>query len=276
MDIGRHELLVRELKFPPRPEVVTILAQEGAREHPDVHRICKAVKADVAMAGAMLKAVNSPVFALSKKVTTIDGAIAVLGVKNVKSIATGLALRSSVGSGPSMERFWDSAEKVALISAHVAKVFRTTKADEAYTYGLFHNCGIPMLMQRFPNYRDALIAANKNAEVPFTTCEDDVVGTNHAVVGYFLARAWELPDATTEAILRHHESDVFDQTELAGQTHGLIAIGHMAEHIYHLMVRTSVDLEWERFGAASLAHLGFSEAEFFEIADDAQAVAKAS
>lgn len=274
MDLGRHELLVRELKFPPRPEVVTILAEETAREHPNVHRICKAVKADVALAGAMVKAVNSPVFALAQKVTSVDKAIAVLGVQNVKSIATGLVLRTSVGAGQGMERFWDSAEKVALISAQVARAYRVTKADEAYTYGLFHNCGIPMLMQRFPNYREALIQANQNADQSFTATEDMAVGTNHAVVGYFLARSWQLPDPINEAILRHHELDVFSQSDLVGQTLDLIAIGHMAEHIYHLMVRTSLDLEWERFGAMSLAQLGFSEAEFFEIADDAQAVVK--
>lgn len=278
MDIGRHENLVRELHFPPRPEVVTVLTEEAASEHPNLARICGIVKADVALAGAMLKAVNSPVFARSRKVTSIDQAIDLLGVRNVKSIATGLVLRGAVGSspGPSMVRFWDSAEKVALISAHIARGLRGTNVEEVYTYGLFHDCGIPMLMQRFPNYKDALIQANGNEALSFTATEEAGVGTHHAVVGYFLARSWHLPEPITNAILLHHEWDVFEQEGLAEQTLDLVAIGHTAQHVHHQMSRGTRDLEWERFGDLSLAHLGFSNEEFLDISEDARSVVKAT
>ena len=40
--------------------------------------------------------------------------------------------------------------------------------DDAYTYGLFRDCGIPILMKKFPGYVDVLKAANAETEKGFT------------------------------------------------------------------------------------------------------------
>lgn len=274
MDIGRHEILLHELKFPPRPEVVMALAEESAKDQPDLARIGKVVKADVALAGAMLKAVNSPVWRRSRKITSVKQAIDLLGLTNVKSIATGLVLRTSVGapSGQNMERFWDSAEKVALIGALIARGQSGITPDEAYTYGLFHDCGIPMLLHRFPGYRAALVKANQVEETSFTATEEQGVGTHHAVVGYFLARSWGLSDAVTKAILLHHEPDILESTDVAESTLDFVALGHLAQHIVHLMSRDSRDIEWERFGAATMKRFGLSDDDFLDLQEEAQAV----
>lgn len=274
MDIGRHEILLHELKFPPRPEVVTVLAEESTKEQPDLARIGKLVKADVALAGAMLKAINSPLWGRSRKITSVKQAIDLLGLSNVKSIATGLVLRTSLGmsSAQNMERFWDSAEKVALISALIARGQSGITPDEAYTYGLFHDCGIPMLLRRFPGYRAALVKANQTEEGSFTATEEQGVGTHHAVVGYFLARSWGLSDAVTNAILLHHEVDILDSADAAESTLDFIALGHLAQHIVHLMSRDSRDIEWERFGAATMKRFGLSDDDFLDLQEEAQAV----
>lgn len=274
MDIGRHEVLLHELKFPPRPEVVLVLAEESAKEQPNLARIGKLVKADVALAGAMLKAINSPIWRRSRKITSITQAIDLLGLNNVKSIATGLVLRTSVGApnGQNMERFWDSAEKVALIGALIARGQSGITPDEAYTYGLFHDCGIPMLLHRFPGYRSALVKANQTEETTFTETEEQGVGTHHAVVGYFLARSWGLSEPVANAILQHHDVDILGSAEVAESTLDFIALGHLAQHIVHLMSRDSRDIEWERFGPATMKRFGLSEDDFLDLQEEAQAV----
>jgi HD-like signal output (HDOD) protein len=85
----------------------------------------------------------------------------------------------------------------------LARSLRGVPPDEAYTYGLFHNCGMPLLMQRFPGHRDTVMRASLGADVPITKMEEDETGTSHAILGYFLARSWMLPDHLCQTILFH-------------------------------------------------------------------------
>src|SRR5574343_53917 len=87
-----------------------------------------------------------------------------------------------------MDRFWESSALTACVSAELARRLRCVRPDVAYTFGLFHDCGIPLLVKRFPQTKEVLAAANAAEERGFTDIEDGLMGTNHAVVGYFLAK----------------------------------------------------------------------------------------
>lgn len=268
-----EESSLGSLHIPPRPQVVTALLEEKARDEPDFHRVAKLITADVGLSAAMIKSVNSAAFGLDRKVASVPQALQLLGLKQVTGIAIALVLRNMSGGGAtaSLERFWDSAEKVALICARVARRLHCIPIDEAYSYGLFHNCGIPLLMRHFPSYKDALIAANSNEGRSFTACEEAGVGTSHSAVGYFLARSWNLPKELCQAILRHHELDVFDRVKSDRGDHmlDLIGIGHLAEHIHHLSARSSEDIEWGKFETAILKHFGISDEDFQDILEEA-------
>ena len=266
---GTGTLSIGSLQIPPRPEVVTALMEEKAREEPNFQRIAKLIKADVGLSAAMIKVVNSAAFGLNQKLASVPQALHLLGLQQVTSIATALVVRSMSGGGSSasLERFWDSAEKVALICARTAKKVQGIAPDEAYSYGLFHNCGIPLLMQHFPNYKGALIAANSDEGKSFTACEEAAVGTGHATVGYFLARSWNLPNELCQAILRHHELDVFDVTKAGDHMLDYIAIGHLAEHVHHLSARNGEDIEWGKFEDAVLNHFGLTDEDYQDIVE---------
>lgn len=266
------ESVMKDLAIPPRPAVVLMLQEELARDEPDLAKIKRTIGGDVGLAATILRAVNSAAFGLSRKIGSVPQAIDIIGLRNVSNIAVAMALRQQMTkSGASLERFWDTSEKVAQLCAFIAKRVRGIQPDEAYTYGLFHNCGIAVLMHRFPDYRDALIEANRTGDQRFTSVEERVVGTNHAVVGYFLARSWSLNPELCRAILLHHELDVFtgeakdDLTSLS-----FVGIGHLGEHIHHKMTRSSQDTEWAKFSAEVLDHFGLDNEDFLNLVDDAE------
>lgn len=275
-DLNKHENLLRDLAIPPRPQVISVLFEEMSKDIPDLKHISRQIAADVSLAAAMLKMANSPLFRRDRRINTVPQAVELLGLRNVSGIATGLAIRHAIGAGekaPALERFWDSAEKVALICDYLARQLRGIPHDEAYTYGLFHDCGIPLLLRRFPTYRDALIRANNHSEATsFTDVEEEAVNANHAVIGYFMARSWGLSDGMTEAILRHHDVTVFDaDSQPRAAALNLIAAGHLAEQIDRMVSRNSTSVEWNRFQPRVLQHFGLSETEFAEIVEDAAA-----
>lgn len=274
VDLGKLRQAMRDMTIPPRPDVITALFEEKAKDEPDLARVAKHISADVGLAAAILRTVNSPFMGLPRKVTSVPQAIDLLGLRNTASIATGLVLRHMVHGdhGAAMERFWDTAENVALISAFLARRLRGIPPDEAYTYGLFHDCGIPLLLQRFPDYKKTLAHANSADGAEFWEVEEAETGTHHSAVGYFLARSWGLAEDLCRAILMHHEPGVFSAAGETEATRNYVGIGLLAEHIHHSTARTAEDVEWEKFRASTLKHFGLEDEDYKSLAEDAQSI----
>lgn len=260
------------LAIPPRPGILVDLQKELQRPTPDLKAIAALVSRDVGLASAVLQTVNSPFYGLRRKIGSIPQAVQILGAGNVATIVTGLLLRQSVGEGgPSLERFWDSAEKVAGIAAHVAGLLPRVSRDEAYSLGLFRDCGIPLLIRRFPDYIQTL-KLGAGDDLAMVKLEDERHGTNHAMVAYMVARRWELPDAICTAIQRHHDTSIFDESEDAGGPATLVALNAVAEHLFDEGLRGRNDHHWTTIGPKVLHHLGLSVSEFKDIEDEIPAL----
>ena len=261
--------LLKGVSIPPRPTLLIAVDQELKRPDPDMKQIASLIGKDVGVSAAMLKTLNSPLFALRSKIGNVSQAVMMLGARNVQNVVTGLVLRNSVGgAGASLERFWDSAEKVASINAYICTVLPKAPREEAYTFGLFRDCGIPLLMQRFPEYRETLKKA-AGEDVPLTKVEDECHGTNHATVGYMVARSWGLSDTICQAILCHHEVNVITGVDASQPlTRTLVAINFLAEHLNDTALRMRGDHQWEVIGPGILDYLGLTEDEYQELTED--------
>lgn len=267
-----------DLPIPPRPALIDALMKERSKEEPNFHLIEKLITSDVGVSGTLMKIANSPVMGARSKITTIRGALQALGMKQVISLSCGLVMRFMMKGGDtaSMERFWDTTDHVSALCGVLARRLRFNAPDEAQSYGLFHDCGIPVLMMRYPTYKDVLRAANAQKERSFIEVEDEILRTNHAVVGSFLARSWGLSDGLVAAILNHHDLDYFvTATGDNGVTKSLMAIGHMAEHLHHMSKRGSADVEWEKFAPHVLAHFGLLQEDYDDLAYELEQLANA-
>lgn len=262
--------LLAGIVIPPRPAVVTTILQEKGRDMPDLGRISQLIAGDVALAATVLKTVNSPLYGLQRRVNTIDHAVGMLGMANIATLVTGAALRSSMPA-QNLDRFWDSAARTAGVCSYLAKQLGCVAPGDAHLFGLFRDCGIPLMMQRFSDYKDTLRLANAEATRAFTDVEDARHGTNHAIVGYLLASNWNLDTPMREAIRLHHDLKVYE-TGSTPMTMNLVALGVLAGHIENQYSRLSSDQEWTKLGAATTAHLMLSEDGLEELVSDAIAV----
>jgi HD-like signal output (HDOD) protein len=264
------EKTLKGISIPPRPQVLVKLGKEMSKDDPDPQVIVRLISADVGLSAAVLKTVNSPFFGLASKISSVGNAVSLMGMRTAGQIVTGLVLRNAVaGDNRSLERFWDSAEKVAGIAAYVASTLPRGPRDDAYSFGLFRDIGIPILMQKFPDYRQTLAAAEVDREHPMTWVEDERHATNHATLGYLIGKGWFLPATLCEAILYHHDPLVFDDAEtISPQALTLVAIAHLAEHFNDEYVRMRTNPEWDRMGARVLNHLGLSDTEYLDLREE--------
>ena len=274
MELANYESMLRDLAIPPRPEIVIVLCDEMRKESPDLQRVTRIIAADPGLSAGMLRSANSPFFGLSRKVSSVPMAVSVLGLKHVSNIAHSLALRQAFRNSEhaaAFETFWNEAEKTGMLCHFIARSLRGVPPDEAYTYGLFHNCGVPLLIQRFPKYREAMASAGRDQGTSVAEVEERETGTSHAILGYFLARSWMLPDDLCQAILIHHDVAAFREEATTDAVRNLVGIGHLAKHIQQRWLGNADDAVWGSVREAVLDHFGLTEEDVANLIDRSHA-----
>lgn len=270
MELDRLQDMLKDLAIPPRPEAITRMFAELSKDEPELVNVARIVQSDAAITAGVLQVANSPLLGLKRKVGSIPQALSLLGMRNVANIATGIAIRQSLkggGDGKAFTAFWDSAEKTALICSYLAGRLRGIPADIAFTYGLFHDCGVPLLLERFPHYKDVLRKARVSPGAIFTALEEDSTGTSHAILGYFLSRSWSLPDDLCQAILLHHDREAFTDRHTPEAVRNLIGLIHLAEHIERVLLGNSGDSDWDDFGTDVERHFGLTDEDVANLTD---------
>jgi hypothetical protein len=179
------ERIINEIGLPPCPAILTTLMREMRADDPDFVKLGKLIGSDVSLAAAMLKTVNSPFYGLRSKASSVQQAIALLGLRNVAEMVTGLLLRQTFTGGASevLEEFWEVSSAVAVLSALLARELRGKGRDEAYTFALFRDCGMLAMLGNFDAYKPQLPGSKAQGEGSVTEIEEQLHGVHHARLG---------------------------------------------------------------------------------------------
>ncbi|ATE75221.1 hypothetical protein SRABI123_01984 [Pseudomonas sp. Bi123] len=259
------------ISVPAQPQIMVDLQMEQYMPDPDLEVIAKLISQDPGLSGALLKIVNSPYYGLSNKITAIQRAVNLLGSRSIINLINAQSIKGELNDETivTLNRFWDTAQDVAMTCLSLAKRVGVQAGDEAYALGLFHDCGIPLMLKKFPDYMKVLeqAYANASAECRVVDTENKQYNTNHAVVGYYTAKSWRLPEHVTQAIANHHNALAIFSDESCRNTplKNLLAILKMAEHIcasYRVLGNQSEDHEWNNVGHLVLDYIGLSEYDF--------------
>lgn len=271
---SRMGFAIRDIGIPPRPAILDEIDGEMAKDNPDFSHLARILSADVALAAALLQTTNSAFFGFEKKVRSVQEAVLVLGLKLVMRTIAAISLRSAFGHMPEMERFWDASATTARLSGWLARRLKKrcyVRPEDAYTFGLFHDCGVPVLMNPFREYRQVLAQANAEKVLSFTEIENRLISTNHADMGALLASSWLLPDEIVLAIRHHHDLPQLVRREIPECPEvalPLIAIVQLAEHLIHARTGMSHSNEWDKIAEVAMDILGLDAAQLAELQED--------
>jgi HD-like signal output (HDOD) protein len=269
MDKADNKAL-RGVTVPACPAILTQLMDELNSSHTNSKKIAGLVSQDAGISAIVIRTANSPLLGSGRRIDSIADAIKTLGFGSLTNLVREALLQNSINdNSASLDRFWDSSRYTAIAGKRLASIIGKVNPDTAYTFGLFHDCGIPLLTKRYPEYKNVLREANKNPTKVFTDIEEEALGTSHAIIGYYLARAWGLADAITQGILHHHDyAQLEDPRNINSEAHHLIAINVMAEYAASTHLRTVQDAEWMRAREAVSFCLGYAASDLDDITDD--------
>lgn len=260
--------VVKSIQIPARPELLAHLQQELMQDDPDPNRISALVSRDVALSATLLRTANSPFYGLKRKAETVKQAIAHIGLAQCASIMLGLIARKTVNtSNPLLTRFWDAADKRAYAMSLLSRELRVATPDVAHTFGLFCDIGIPLLINRFPDYIETLRLANESVTERFTTIEDQRHHTSHATIGALLAKNWGLSGDVALAIRLHHEYEIVSDNITPDLIKSLVALSLVVEKAIQSYRGQNRHFEWEKGGQLALDSLGISADEMTDICE---------
>jgi HD-like signal output (HDOD) protein len=263
------EALIKSIRIPPRPSLLADLQRELAAENPSPLAIGRIIASDVGMAGALLKLANSSFYGGKRKAKSIDQAIIFLGINQVAALMTGLLARQVIAAdNAALSSFWDISTRRAQAMVFLSRRLRIGEPDVAHTFGLFCDTGVPLLMQRFPDYAATFAAAGHEAARPFTALEDERHSTNHAAIGCLLARNWGLSSEVSWAILHHQDYSVLEDAATDDAVRSLVALSLLAECAIQKYQGHPESLEWDKGGARACAYLGLSPEETTDLLDE--------
>lgn len=197
--------------LPTLPTIAMRLLELTRDPKVSMTRIGKLVKSDVGLSAKVLRTVNSSFFCLKQPCSTIDRALAYLGLNTVKSLVLGFSLVDSAKNiqddqGFDLDAYWKRTIYAATATRTVAEFTRACDPDEAFTAGLFQDMGMMAMFVAIPEEYVPLLAISESHE-QLREDERRELGFDHAVVGAELAKKWKLQDTLVECIAKHHEPE---------------------------------------------------------------------
>ena len=164
--------------------------------------ISRIIHRDWAIAGHLMRVVNSPAFAGRRSIGSLEQAVARLGVRLVGVMATAVAAQSSLfrvaGREGPIARMWRHSTLTAGFAQEIARL-SGRNAETAFFCGLLHDVGKPVALGLVDDI------ARETGEPCPAEVTDELIDELHEVLGARLAKRWALPKPLVASVFYHHE-----------------------------------------------------------------------
>ncbi|GGK60842.1 HDOD domain-containing protein [Amphritea balenae] len=200
------ELLQQTHKLPNVPDIVRELIQQLNNPNADYGEIASKVTKDQTLSLKILRLVNSAHFGLSRKVSSIDEAVVMLGMVQLKTmvIASGIAGSVKEVEGLDLKQFWSESFRVASLAKWYAEKSRNVDPDVAFTVGLIHNIGRLLLHIAKPKLAEAIQKRVEESQCSRSEAEMERLNFTTPAAGQALLAHWKFPAELGDAV-RHHK-----------------------------------------------------------------------
>jgi len=178
-------------------------------DNADAEKLREAIQSDPVLVARILRRLNSSYYALSHKISDLKTAINLLGIREIRNLTLTVFVSRMYDGGATHGRYrrenlWTHSVSVAVASRLVARVCAKSAGDEAYVAGLLHDIGYILLDQTLRRHFYKVIDALDDS-TPTPALETRILSFDHALLGGFVARRWNFPDAVADAIAFHHD-----------------------------------------------------------------------
>ena len=190
-----------DIAIPAQPESLVKLSLLMAEEEMNLVDAAELIETDMALAAAVMKAVNSSLYGLKGRVQTVHQAVTYLGMREVAAITFEMGLRAAFPPAPELQPLWQRAALRGLVMGRLAQRLGLD-AWAAHSAGLFEECGKAVLFRHGPDHYRAMLRAAKH-DGDLVTMEQAGYGVSHDALGAALCESWGLGPAAVASVRQH-------------------------------------------------------------------------
>ena len=194
---------LRSLKIdiPAQPDVLVKLSLMITDQNVNFQAVGALIAGDMALASAVLKAVNSSFYGLAGRVRTVQQAITYLGMREVSSVTFAMGLRAVFPHAPELVPLWQRASVRAMLMSRIGQAV-DVDPWAAHSAGLFEECGKAVLFRHSSGrYRALLRTAADDEEL--LMLERQEFGVSHDTLGAALCETWGLVPTAVNSVRYH-------------------------------------------------------------------------
>jgi HD-like signal output (HDOD) protein len=187
--------------IPTQPETLVKLSTLLLDDETNLQAVGALIVTDMALAAAVLKAVNSSLYGLRGRVQSVQQAITHLGTREVASVTFAMGLKAVFPHAPELDPLWERASVRALLMGRIGSAL-SVDPWAAHSAGLFEECGKAVLFRHASDrYRLLLAAAEDDEEL--LLLEHEAFGVSHDALGAALCESWGLAPAAVSSVRYH-------------------------------------------------------------------------
>ncbi len=190
-----------DIDIPAQPESLAQLSSLLADDRVDLPAVSALISSDMALAAAVMKAVNSSLYGLRGRVQSVQQAITYLGTREVAALTFAMGLKAVFPFAPELEALWERASVRGLLMSRIGQAL-DVDPWAAHSAGLFEECGKAVLFRHSPQrYAELLRRAADDEDL--LLLEHAEFGVSHDALGAALCETWGLV-ASAVASVRWH------------------------------------------------------------------------
>jgi len=218
----RERSLIALGQLPPFSPILNRLIASLANEDISLSQIADLIEKDTALAGNILRLVNSALYGFRGTINSVRHAVSLLGINKLRNAALSMSVARMWNqvknpAGWSTPNFNQHSVGVAILADLLAQKLPVEYAEGAFAAGLFHDLGLLLIAIGLPEEYKQMSLLCQQSKQWTLEYEIAVLGMTHAELSAEALAHWNLPEPIQTAV-RYHVNPDIDPTPLnAGQ-----------------------------------------------------------
>ncbi|WP_319526000.1 GGDEF domain-containing protein [uncultured Desulfosarcina sp.] len=222
------------IKLPSPPAIAVRIIEAVKKEETSFDELSRIIMADPALTSKVLRAANSPMYAIPSKIDTIQRALTVLGFNALKNIALSFVIANELNADSDdsfdFDYFWKRSVTAA-VSADLIASLIGKKSDDIFVTGLLQDIGVVILYLSDPQEYLKVLEEKKRSKSNAIDLEKKIFGFDHQEIGMEVLRYWGLPDSICEPVGSHHGKSIDGSGD--GTAEEILNLSDKLSSLYH-------------------------------------------
>jgi HD-like signal output (HDOD) protein len=198
--------IIKNHSMPSLSPLALKLMSLASHDDSDPREMVRIIESDPGFTTRLLSLANSPLYRRSDlAVTSINRALLMLGLREVRIMALSLSLRDTIPTKSSRELnyslFWRLGVTRAIMAQGFAREIRLLESEEAFTAGLILEIGLPILLRALPPEISCSYPGLETPRPERIAWEEEQIGINHRELGAAVVEHMQLPTIFADCML---------------------------------------------------------------------------